>query len=101
MKGIKQFLKHGGRLITVVSLLIITYCYAMFQGGFVSWSVFFTILPFLVSSILLAIIPIRFKGISRTLSKERIGRGSNVQVSVTFRNTSWFRCVFMMVRGLP
>ncbi|MER2121337.1 MAG: DUF58 domain-containing protein [Solibacillus sp.] len=101
MKGIKQFLKHGGRLITVVSLLIITYCYAMFQGGFVSWFVFFTILPFLVYSILLAIIPIRFKEISRTLSKERIERGSNVQVTVTFRNTSWFPFVFMMVRELP
>ncbi|MGN7478714.1 DUF58 domain-containing protein [Solibacillus silvestris] len=101
MKGIKQFFRHGGRLITVISLLIITYCYAMFQGGFVSWFVFFTILPFLLYSILLAVVPIRFKEISRILSKERIERGSNVQVTVTFRNTSWLPIVFMMVEELP
>ena len=101
MSGFKQFFRHSGRLITVILLLAITYCYAMFQGGFVSWFVFFTILPFLLYSILLAVFPIHFKEISRTLSKDRIERGSNVQVTVTFRNTSWFPIVFMMVQELP
>lgn len=100
MRGLKQFFQHSGRLITVILLLAITYCYAMFQGGFVSWFVFFTILPFSVYSILLAIFPIHFKEISRTLSKDRIERGSNVQVTVTFRNTSWLPIVFMTVQEL-
>ncbi|MBD8038744.1 DUF58 domain-containing protein [Solibacillus sp. A46] len=101
MRGFKQFFRHSGRLVTVILLLVITYCYAMFQGGFVSWFVFFTILPFLLYSILLAVFPIHFKEISRTLSKDRIERGNNVQVTVRFRNTSWFPIVFMMVQELP
>ena len=101
MKNIIHFFRYGGRLVTVLSLLILTYCYAMFQGGFVSWFVFFTILPFSLYSIILAIVPIRFEQVSRTLSKERLERGNNVVVTVRFRNASWFPIVFMTVRELP
>ena len=100
MKRVNHFIQHGGRLVTVILLLIITFCYAMFQGGFVSWFVFFMILPFLLYSILLAIVPLRFKDISRTLSKERIERGNNVEVTVTFRNRSWFPIMFLTVSEL-
>lgn len=101
MKNVISFFQHGGRLVTVISLLILTYCYAMFQGGFVSWFVFFTILPFLIYSILLAIVPLRFKEVSRILSKKRIERDDNIEVTVTFRNSSWFPIVFMSVKELP
>ena len=75
MNKIKYFFAHGGRLITVLVLLVITYCYAMFQGGFVSWFVFFTILPFSIYSVLLAIVPIHLKEVSRTLSKDVLNVG--------------------------
>lgn len=101
MKNIKYFFQHGGRLITIVSLSVITYCYAMFQGGFVSWFVFFTILPFSIYSILLAIVPIRLQHISRTLSKDVIERGDTIEVTVHFRNHSWFPIVFMTAREMP
>ena len=101
MKKIRYFLKHGGRLITVMALLVITYCYAMFQGGFVSWFVFFTILPFSIYSILLAIVPIRLQQVSRTLSKDVIERGDTIEVTVRFRNNSWFPIVFMTACEMP
>lgn len=98
MKKIRYFFQHGGRLLTVIALLIITYCYAMFQGGFVSWFVFFTILPFSIYSILLAIVPIRIQQVSRTLSKEAVERGDTIEVTVRFHNKSWFPLVFMTAR---
>lgn len=98
MKKIRYFFQHGGRLLTVIALLIITYCYAMFQGGFVSWFVFFTILPFSIYSILLAIVPIRIQQVSRTLSKEVVERGDTIEVTVRFHNKSWFPLVFMTAR---
>lgn len=98
MKKIRYFFQHGGRLLTVIVLLIITYCYAMFQGGFVSWFVFFTILPFSIYSILLAIVPIRIQQVSRTLSKEAVERGDTIEVTVRFHNKSWFPLVFMTAR---
>ncbi|MCH7323990.1 DUF58 domain-containing protein [Solibacillus sp. MA9] len=100
MKKIRYFFQHGGRLLTVIALLIITYCYAMFQGGFVSWFVFFTILPFSIYSILLAIVPIRIQQVSRALSKEAIERGDTIEVTVRFRNKSWFPIVFMTAREM-
>lgn len=100
MKKIKYFFAHGGRLVTVLVLLVITYCYAMFQGGFVSWFVFFTILPFSIYSLLLAIVPIRLKEVSRTLSKDFIERGDTIEVTVRFKNKSWFPLVFMTAREM-
>lgn len=100
MNKIRYFFAHGGRLITVLVLLVITYCYAMFQGGFVSWFVFFTILPFSVYSVLLAIVPIRLKEVSRTLSKDFIERGDTIEVTVRFQNKSWFPLVFMTAREM-
>lgn len=98
MKKFRYLFQHGGRLLTVIALLIITYCYAMFQGGFVSWFVFFTILPFSIYSILLAIVPIRIQQVSRTLSKEVVERGDTIEVTVRFHNKSWFPLVFMTAR---
>lgn len=101
MKRLKQFFHHGGRLVIVILLLLVTYCYAMFQGGFVSWFVFFTILPFSIYSILLALVPIRMAEISRTFSKGRLERGDDVLVTVKFRNKSWFPIIFMTVNEMP
>ena len=101
MKKLTYFFQHGGRLLTVIILLVITYCYAMFQGGFVSWFVFFTILPFLVYSILLALVPIRIEQVSRSLSKDVIERGDTVEVTVRFRNKSWFPLIFLTAREMP
>lgn len=101
MNRLGEFFKHGGRLVTVVSLLVITYCFAMFQGGFVSWYLFFTLLPFVIYAILLAIMPIKITEVSRTLSKERVKRGDHIVVTVKFRNASWFPIVFLTVRELP
>lgn len=100
MNRLRDFFQHGGRLVAVVILLAITYSYAMFQGGFVSWFVFFTILPFSIYSIALAIVPIRFQEVSRKLSRERLERGNNVFVTVKFRNTTWFPIVFLTMNEM-
>ena len=97
MNRLKNFLTHSGRLLTVIMLLVFTFSYAMFQGGFVSWFIFFIILPFSLYSILLAFIPIHFQEVSRTLSKEHLERGDNVFVTVKFRNTCRLPLVFLTV----
>jgi uncharacterized protein (DUF58 family) len=101
MKRIKHFFQHGGRLIIVILVLLFAYSYAMFQGGFVSWFLFFTLLPFSLYSILLAIVPIRIMEISRTFSKGRLEREDDVVVTVKFRNKSWFPIVFLTVKEIP
>ncbi len=90
--------KQLWRLSVVIFLLIVTFCFPMFQGGFVSWFIFFAILPFLVYTILLQFVPVRITNIKRTISPEFVTRGSKVNVHVTFQNKTLFPLLFLTVR---
>lgn len=97
----RQFFKESGRVVTVFLLLVITFCFAMFQGGFVSWFVFFTVVPFLLYAILLAFVPIHIEEIERKMTPKRLSRGDRVRVDVTFRVRSKLPLLFMSVSELP
>ncbi|MER2108997.1 MAG: DUF58 domain-containing protein [Solibacillus sp.] len=97
----RQFLKESGRVITVFLLLVIAFCFAMFQGGFVSWFVFFTVVPFLLYAILLAFVPIQIEEIERTITPKKLSRGDRVRVDVTFRVQGKLPLLFMSVSELP
>lgn len=97
----RQFFKESGRVVTVFLLLVITFCFAMFQGGFVSWFVFFTVVPFLLYAILLVFVPIHIEEIERKMTPKRLSRGDRVRVDVTFRVRSKLPLLFMSVSELP
>ena len=93
-KKSKQLWKQG----VVVFLLIVTFSFAMFQGGFVSWFIFFAVLPFLLYTILLQFVPVRITNIKRTIKPDFVTRGSKVSVHVTFQNKTLFPLLFLTVR---
>ncbi|KGR77220.1 DUF58 domain-containing protein [Ureibacillus sinduriensis] len=97
MKKLKAYLRGGGQFIIILSLAVITFCYAMFQGGFVSWFVFYCITPFLLYSVLLSFAPIKIDEIQRVITPSTLQRGDSVKVSVTFRNKTWIPLIFMIV----
>lgn len=97
----RQFFKESGRVITVFLLLVITFCFAMFQGGFVSWFVFFAVVPFLLYAIALAFVPIDIEEIERTITPKKLSRGDRVRVEVAFRVRSKLPLLFMSVSELP
>lgn len=99
-KKIIKAAKQGGRLLTVAGLLALTFCFAMFQGGFVSWFVFFTLLPFLLYSLLLAVMPIRIGELEREIAPAKLQRGGKARVTVRFRNRAILPIVFLAVREL-
>ncbi len=82
----------------VILLLIGAFSFAMFQGGFVSWFIFFAILPLLTYTILLQFVPIRIKNIKRTINPDFVTRGSKVNVHVAFQNKTLFPLLFLTVR---
>ena len=90
--------KQLWKLSVVIFLLIVTFCFAMFQGGFVSWFIFFAVLPFLIYTILLQFLPVRITNVKRTISPDFVTRGSKVKVHVTFQNKTLFPLVFLTVR---
>lgn len=91
-------IRRGTRFFTAAGLLALTFCFAMFQGGFVSWFIFFTLLPFLLYSLLLAMIPLRIGKVEREIIPSKLQRGGKAKVTVRFRNDTLLPAVFLLVR---
>lgn len=100
MSNIIKILKRSGHYLTIIGLFIFTFCFAMFQGGFVSWFIFFTILPFLLYSLVLAVIPLRIQHVVREITPAKLERGEKAKIKVHFENKSLFPIVFIVVREL-
>lgn len=100
MNGIKRYLKKGGRFIAIMALLVFAFCFAMFQGGFVSWFIFFTVLPFLLYSLLLALVPLQITNVRREIDQSQLVRGDKVHITVSFQNKTRFPIVFLVVKEI-
>ncbi|SOB98769.1 uncharacterized protein SAMN05880501_10293 [Ureibacillus xyleni] len=100
MNKIKRILGGGGRFIVLLLLIAITFSYAMFQGGFVSWFLFYTISPFLLYSLLLSFAPIQIGEVHCEIKPSKLHRGDSAQVKISFQNKSWFPFVFLTVKEL-
>ena len=100
MSKVVKILKQSGRYLTIIGLFIFTFCFAMFQGGFVSWFIFFTVLPFLLYSLVLAVIPLRIQHVVREITPAKLERGDKAKIKVRFENKSLFPIIFIVVREL-
>ncbi|MFF5996646.1 DUF58 domain-containing protein [Lysinibacillus sp. KU-BSD001] len=100
MKAAVKMMRQTGRFFTVIGLLVFTFCFAMFQGGFVSWFIFFTVLPFLLYSLVLAVIPLRIDNVTRDITPATRERGDTATITVRFDNKSLFPFVFLVIREL-
>jgi len=98
MNKVKLYLRDGGRFILIISLAVIIFSYAMFQGGFVSWFLFYSLTPFLLYSLLLSFAPIKIEEVDREITPSKLHRGDSAKVTVSFRNKTWIPLIFMTVQ---
>lgn len=84
MKKRKLF-EQTNHLLLIGVLFLIAFCFAMFQGDFVSWFIFYTVTPFLLYAFLLTVMPIEIVQVDRSVVPQRVNRGQNVRVTVKFR----------------
>lgn len=85
------------QIVVLIVLIIITFSYAMFQGGFVSWFIFYTLTPFFLYSLLLTFFPIRIKEVNREFIGSKLQRGDSLKVKIKLQNKSWFPLIFMTI----
>lgn len=97
MKKVKPVFTKVGSLILIVLLMVITFSYAMFQGGFVSWFLFYSLIPFLLYSFLLSLVPINIHSVRREIRPSVVERGDTARVTVCFQNKTWFPLLFLSV----
>ncbi|QJC87558.1 DUF58 domain-containing protein [Bacillus inaquosorum] len=97
MKKKLQWLVYGWKLIVLTLLTGAVFSYAMFQGGFVSWFLFYAFLPFVVYAGLLALYPLRSFQASRQMAKTQLHAGDKLGVSVTLRRKLPFPLMYMVI----
>ncbi|WP_036189449.1 DUF58 domain-containing protein [Ureibacillus manganicus] len=100
MSKVKPVFKKISSLIVILLLIIITFSYAMFQGGFVSWFLFYSLIPFLLYSFSLALVPINIQNVHREIMPSVVERGDSVRVTIHFQNKTWFPLIFLTVREI-
>jgi uncharacterized protein (DUF58 family) len=87
-----------GRVTAIFFLLAITFVYAMFQGGFVSWFIFYSFLPFGLYSLLVSFYPMSLFTVSRTVNQDQFTAGEKLKATVTIeRRLSFLPLLYVIV----
>ncbi|PLT31935.1 DUF58 domain-containing protein [Bacillus sp. V5-8f] len=90
-------LKTSLKLAGLLTLVALSFVFAMFQGGFVSWFLFYSFLPFAIYSTILFIYPVNQFDIERTLKKRETRAGDRVEVTILISRKNRFPLFFLLV----
>lgn len=85
------------KLLQVIVLQVVVFCFAMFQGGFVSWFIFFTVTPFLVYAGLMLVWREKIVFVHREITPNQITSGESVEVHVHVRRKTVFPIAYAML----
>lgn len=86
-----------GRLVFVLLILIGTFAFAMFQGGIVSWTIFYAVLPFNLYSILLFFYPLTSFSAKRILNSSHLQSGDSLKATITLSRGFPFPLLYTVV----
>ncbi|MCH1627482.1 DUF58 domain-containing protein [Fredinandcohnia quinoae] len=100
MTRVIRNVKATGKLVTILLLIAITFVYAMFQGGFVSWFLFYSFLPFGLYSIFLAIYPMKDIQITRKTNQSEYMAGESFVATITLKRKIPFPLIYLIIEEL-
>jgi uncharacterized protein (DUF58 family) len=95
-KFLKKF-SAGWKLVSLLFLTLAAFSYAMFQGGFVSWFLFYSFLPFSVYSLLLMLYPVRSFHVTRSVNQEQYTVGQRLIGTITIKRKIPFPLFYLLV----
>lgn len=81
----------------MVFILLITFSFAMFQGGFVSWFIFYMALPFVLYSLLLIFYPLKDIQMTRKIHTSQIRSGQKYSATVRFERKLSFPLLYTVL----
>ena len=96
----KPFLKRLNRiwkLILLFILIALVFSYAMFQGGFVSWFLFYSFLPFAIYGLMIAGYPIRDWRVKRKIQKYEYSAKEELYVEIELTRKTFFPIFYLVV----
>ncbi|GHH99629.1 hypothetical protein AM1BK_31720 [Neobacillus kokaensis] len=90
-------IKKAWKFVLLLFLILLTFSYAMFQGGFVSWFLFYSFLPFAIYSVGLSFYPLGEFEITRALPKMDYNAGEQLKVTVTIKRSRAFPLFYLLI----
>ncbi|CAM3257795.1 DUF58 domain-containing protein [Filibacter tadaridae] len=96
MKVARTFLSSG-RIFFVLFIAVSAVVFAMFQGGKVSWTIFYVLFPFICYSILLFFYPLVDIKAERTIRTPNVQNGGKLAVSITVYRRIRFPLLYTVV----
>lgn len=100
MKKWRALFEKSKHFLLVSFLMLLTFCYAMFQGGFVSWFVFFTVSPFLLYAFIFQLVRESIFRVERKIEPSRVESGQSVNVTINVERKTRFPFAYMLMEEL-
>lgn len=100
MRQVFLSIKHIWKLVVLLFLIAVTFSYAMFQGGFVSWFLFYSFVPFALYALFLSSYSTRKFQISRELTRSEYSAGETLKVKLHLRRPNAFPLFYLVVEDM-
>jgi len=97
MKTIVRVIRSAGKLLFSILLIALTFVYAMFQGGFVSWFLFYSFLPIGLYSLFFSIYPLALSEVKRSINKSEYTTGEKLVGVITINRKVAFPLLYLVV----
>lgn len=93
IRGLRQLKKLKG-VVSIFILLVASFVYAMFQGGFVSWFLFYLVIPLSIYSLLLFVYPISKIKVERKIETREIYSGGKFSATILVKRNNRFPLMY-------
>jgi uncharacterized protein (DUF58 family) len=90
MKKFFRKFREIWKLVLLLILIVLAFSYAMFQGGFVSWFLFYSFVPFALYALGLAIYSLKDIRVDRVFTKQEYNAGEKFKASIMFERNFRF-----------
>ncbi|MEH7226599.1 DUF58 domain-containing protein [Bacillus sp. JJ1566] len=100
MRRLFRKLKETGRLVNIFLLIAATFVYAMFQGGFVSWFLFYSFIPFGLYSFVLSIYPLKDFKMMRHINQAEYMAGEKFEATIVIKRKIPFPLMYVIIEEL-
>jgi uncharacterized protein (DUF58 family) len=97
MRAFLTVFKGAWKLTVLLLLILLTFSYAMFQGGFVSWFLFYSFLPFALYALALSFYSLKDFEAERVFVKTEYHAGETVKIRVNLTRAKAFPLFYMVI----
>ncbi|MGO4890617.1 DUF58 domain-containing protein [Anaerobacillus sp. MEB173] len=98
MKRLNPKIRFVINIVILVIIFLATYVYGMFQGGFVSWFLFYSVTFLLISALVVLAFPFNRLVVTREIHKQVFTTGEKVTVTVRVKRESMFPFLFLQLK---